>query len=437
MRTIKNIFIKFSVFLLPCMQSANAQNPTPEFEKLKLNSSPAFVILGVSPENLQRPTTPTQFLGGVQNAIVNDRLKPNFAFELTPYFWINPVKDSFRFKPEKYLVPEKNPFKTITQSFSISLGSSESDTVVFENLEPGTGLGLGLRFTIIDGKPKGKSVERLKLWNRLFHQHAIISSISGRIQSRDDDVTIESIVENEINNFRQRVGDTQTLYHLATLYDVEDFIKNIRVDVGNFLHLKDADLLTGLNMLADSLNKRESRLLAEINKEKIPFAKTGFILEFAYGSAIIFQNNKWNNAQQAKSAIWLTPSYRWQVNTDPKNISLLDLVGVVRFTFNNTRDGVDIANYFDLGLKTDYTHNKWSFSMEGVYRKASEKPINARKDHTYRLVSSLDYKLNDTITFKFAFGTNFDGNTATYNDPKEMFAVGGLNLGIFNPKNSK
>jgi hypothetical protein len=167
---------------------------------------------------------------------------------------------------------------------------------------------------------------------------------------------------------------------------------------------------------------------------KIPFTKQGFTLEFAVGEALVFQENSFKKTTHAKTGFWLTPSYRWQLESAKDDIKLLDIMGVLRYTLNNQKDSVDVSDYLDGGLKLQYTKNNWSFSFEGVYRYATELPAGSSKNHTWRWVSNLDYKINDMLTFKFCFGGNFNGNTATYTDPKEMFALGGLNLGLFKPK---
>jgi hypothetical protein len=394
-------------------------------------------MMGVEPENIQRPSSPSQFIGGIQNAMVNGRLKPNVAFEMTPYYWKNPKKDSSRFEAREYLLPEKSVFSTIYKTFTLSFGTSESDTIVFGKLKPGTGLGAGLRFTIIDGKPQGENINRLMKWNRLFHRQAVLITIIDNITTKDADVTNEKIIENAINNYLRNIGNEKSIYNLAGLYDTDEFVKEVRSDVSKFSHLKDADFLDSLGSVIKMADKEESKLLAAINKSKLPFAKTGFILEFAAGSAFIFQNNSLDSGKHAKTSVWLTPSYRWELNKDGDNISLLDVAGVLRLTFNNKKDSVDVANYLDAGIKFQYTHNRWSLSAEGVYRHASKVPEGVKKKYTYRFVTSLDYKMSDAVTFKFSFGSNFDGNTATYTDPKKMFAAGGLNLGIFNSQDKK
>ncbi len=421
------------VSVLFCSFVSVAQNdPTPKFESLKLNSSPAFILLGVEPENLQRPSSPKEFMAGIQNTIVNQKLKPNVAFEVTPYYWKNPDKDPDRFKPEKFLLRNKSAFRSIAETFSLSIGTSESDTVVFGKLKPGTGLGMGIRFTIIDGSPSRPNLNRLVEWNKHNYRVAILSSIYGKMIT--DQVSKENAVRSAIEDANEQFKkqDEESLYSVATPQDLTDVSLSIRMDLINKMNLPDSLFVQELVKLFNETNNKQTAVLAEINKEKVPFAKNGFMLEFAAGNASVFQQNKWDSVAYAKTAIWLTPSYRWQRNHDGAAIELLDLIGVVRYTINNKQDSIDAANYFDAGIKGQYTHNRWSFSIEGVLRWASTIPDGLKKKQTYRLVSSLDYKFSELVTFKFSFGTNFDGNTTTYTKPKEMFAVGGLNFGIFN-----
>ncbi len=429
-----NLIAFLLFYLIKFPAAGQKKDPTPEFQTLKLNSSPAYVMLGVEPENIQRPSSPSQFIGGIQNAVVNKRLKPNMAFEATPYYWKNPKKDSTRFEAKEFLLPEKNIFNSIYKTFTLSLGTSESDTVAFGKLRPGTGLGAGIRFIVVDGKPQGENIKRLMKWNRLIHRQALLSTIMDNISTKDGDIKNETIIEDAIKNYLRSIGDEKSIYNLAGLYDTDEFVKELKSDISKSSHLKDVDFINALNAVSQTEKAEESKLLVAINKSKLPFAKTGFILEFAAGSAFIFQNNSFDSSKHARTSMWLTPSYRWEVNKDKESISLLDVAGVLRLTFNNKADSVDIANYLDAGVKFQYTHNRWSVSSEAVYRRASKLPEGFNKKFTCRFVTSLDYKMSDGVTFKFSFGSNFDGNTATYTDSKKMFAVGGLNLGIFNSK---
>jgi hypothetical protein len=196
-----------------------------------------------------------------------------------------------------------------------------------------------------------------------------------------------------------------------------------------------ADVVSSLKGPRDVNLAIADRKLADINsKGKLPFTKQGFTLEFAAGEALVLQDNQFKKTTHAKTSFWLTPAYRWQLESKKGDIKLFDLMGVVRYILNNTKDSVDVTNYLDAGLKVQYTKNVFSFSFEGVYRRASELPQGFTKNHTWRWVTNIDYKISDLLTFKFCFGGNFNGNVAEYTKSKDMFAIGGLNLGLFDPQ---
>jgi hypothetical protein len=436
---MKKIIVGFIILSFIFHFNAMAQGDTLNVESLKLNSAPAYVILGVEPDNIQRPSSPSQFIGGVQNAVVNGQLKPNFAFEFSPYYLKKPKgKDSIRFRAVEYLLPQKSLFKNIARTTSISIATSQSDTVVFGNLEPGTGLGIGLRCVLVEGKPHSDKVKLLQVWNQVYLKEIILNDLIAAAESIDSIKMLESLISEIATNWKTKIEDSLSQYNLLSQEFVNTFIDDITSDLLQEISFNNsaslATISNYLNGRFEFYKSSEKEILSRINQEKFPFAKTGFMLEFAFGESVVFQNNQWKDITQTKAAIWLTPSYRWEAKTNDKdNFTLIDLLGVLRYTFNNKKDIVDISNYFDAGVKTQILHNRIGFSLEAVYRYATEKPQDVKKNYTYRLVTSFDYKVSDLITFKFSFGTNFNGNISTYSEPKNMFALGGVNFGIFNP----
>lgn len=429
---MKNI-ISTLVILSFCKTVFNQVQP--KFENLKLNSAPAFVILAVEPENIQRPTSPKDFIAGLQSSIVNGMLKPNVAFELTPYYLVNPKKkeNSKRFDASNYLLSrDGNIFTTIKKSLSFSLATSESDTVVFGKLDPGTGIGLGTRFVLIDGKP-GKE---LLAWNKQQIRTVFFNDLLSLVSTLPPgNVDMQLVLDNRIDNFLNISGKNLNIglrepELKAMFYKIRD---DIMFDFTTNKRSLDKDsLISFLEAKQVAEAEQESALLDKLNKKKNPLAKQGFMLEFAAGSGTVFENNQWNSWKNAKAAFWLTPSWRKDISKDGKDIALFDFMLVFRYTINNKKDSVDIADYFDSGLKGQLIKNRWSGSVECVGRWASEVPEAVKSKFTYRLALSADYKITEDITFKFSFGSNFDGNTATYTNPKEMFALGGVNFGFGN-----
>lgn len=412
----------------------------PRYESLKINSSPAFVLLGIEPENIQRPGSPKQFVAAMQNATTNGKLKPNVAFEFTPfYFSKKNDKDSLRFNPAEYLLaPSKSVFNNINKSLTFSVATSESDTVAFGKLKPGTALGVGLRCLLIEGTRKKGVIADLREWQKAEIKIAFYDALKKRI--KDPKISTLPDVIMAFNETRD-VFVNQSLKETRFNPFSHSYAKDIIEQIGqNLLMMIEKGQLASKEAVAlrfstqrEIYNAVEAGKLASLaSYGKLPFAKEGFMLELAAGEALVFQNNQTGSPAHAKAAIWLTPSYRQILVADETTTEMIDFMGVIRFTFNNKAAGIDVADYFDAGTRIQYTRNRASFSLEAVYRRASEVPAGVSKNYTWRFVSSFDYKINELITFKFAFGGNFNANTATYTRPKDMVLLGGLSLGLFN-----
>lgn len=428
MKNLKFIFIVL-VIGLPLVNQAQDL----KFETLKLNSSPAFVVLGVEPDNIQRPSTPTKFVAGLQNALINGELKPNVAFEISPYYMANPLDSSNqRFDASYYLLDKKSFFQTVARTFSLSLATSASDSVTFGTLESSTALGLGARFLLVDGKAN----QALKIWHTALIQKVFYQRLSALAKtyyetSFETDLVIEKAVDDLKNIYIPGLK-----VNSMSDKELEQFISQQKKDISYQLKSSGAyntktEVVAYIQEKYNQSITSESEKLATLNQKTNPLAKQGFMLEMAFGQALVFENSTYQGLKGAKTAFWFSPSYRWDATgKNPKQIFLIDILGVMRYTINNQSAGVDVANYFDAGLKGAITLNRLSAGVEYVYRYASKTPIGFTKNYTYRLSTGIDYKLTDGITFKFNFGTNFDGNTSTYTNPKQVFAIGGLNLGI-------
>lgn len=389
-----------------------------KFETLKLNTSPAYNVLGVDPQNIQRPGSPGDFVAGAQSAVVNGRLQPNFAMETTPYYWKHIKNDQDkRVSIYDFLKPQQNIFKNISQTFTLSLATSASDTSTF-NL-PGTGLGIGIKFNLFNGRISKKTVVQIsrlvevKLFNNLYHD------INSKLRI-DDSVDVNSTIEAWLITKKKGDIELDALMDYIAAYVKKDLRKKQ-------LTLNDTGFVKAL------INKnaqQEAAHLSTLNEAVFPLTREGFMLEVAFADAVVLQNNAWDSIGNAKAAIWLTPSWRFNTRKDPSVIDYLDVMAVARYTWNAKK--VDSSSYFDAGAKLQYTHNRFSISGEYIARMLTKKPSTLDSKWTNRLDISMAYKVNDFITFNATFGRNFDGNSVHYSDPAKMFAVGGFNFGFGN-----
>src|SRR5687768_5743977 len=109
---------------------------------LKTPSSPAFVILGIEPSTVARPTTPRALALELLSRTEHGSLVPrDYALEISPY-WL-------RSRPEltfdQYISP--STAQSVQQSFSISVATKSS----VEGSDSVTSLGLGFRLTPFAG----------------------------------------------------------------------------------------------------------------------------------------------------------------------------------------------------------------------------------------------------------------------------------------------
>lgn len=417
-----------------------AQSPQ-NFEQLKPVANPAYMLLGVSPTNIERPTTPKEFVAGLQSATVNGKLAPNFAMEITPYELLSKNrKKDYTFKAYDYLL-NKDWGTNLARSIGLSFATSESDTIALGRLKKGTSAAFGLKMLLVNGKPKKETVKALTNLAGAFEAEAplftLISLLKGISTSN---ITVERADKN-LNTALNTA--TASIQSSASLTEKEKAIK-IAVTEGKFELLKDqiqevakndtVNVATMIKLIEDERAEylaNQNTNLRLVNS-KFAFAREGFMLEANVGVLSHFEYNSWDSLRYAKMAIWLTPSYKWNISKkDPSSTRSIDIIGLVRYTGNDIK--VDSSSYIDLGAKLQFTFNKISFSGEYIYRQLTQKPKSIHYDYTDRLSLNLEYVINNLITLKVSTGRTFDGNSMVYDKPNDkIFAVGGINFSVLN-----
>lgn len=420
---MKKLYI---ILLLISAGSTAFAQENPNVKALEITSNPGYVLLGVQPTNISRPSTPRDFVAGMQSAVVNGRLQPNFAMEANPFNWFKKQskEKDYRFIANDYLSPKPGP--AIRRNFAISLATSESDTVVFGDLQKGMGLGYGLRFTIFPGTVNKATLKNVRDISVKDVQTVFLEALQFLIDENDDFKY----------EYLSRAQDL-AIAHLQKRTDIPDDLKPlVEKEIAHYksvfaLQTKQEEVLAFIHKEDSVLQQQIGDAAKGIGLRKEPFARDGFILEFAYSGVTVFQQNQWAQAVNAKNGIWLTPSYRIDLGAEdqPDLIQSFDMLGIVRYLWNDKR--VDAGNYLDVGIKAQFNRNDWNVSLEGVGRHASEVPVDVKSNWTYSWLTTFSYTINEITTLKFTFGSRFNGNTVVYTQPAEMIAVGGLSFGLF------
>jgi hypothetical protein len=397
---------------------ANAQANI-SYESLQLTSSPAYVILGVDPENIQRPGSPTEFVAGAQSAVVNGQLQPNFALETSPYYWGKRRADSSGFSPLGFLL-SGNWGDNLLRSITFAAATSATDTVTFGGLRQGTGIGLGVHMQLFHGHISSKSYRYLQTMFKATNVASLLEMLREKLEVAGTVPNVRRFLTGNINA-KTDEEYLKGIRFAGAMTEVMELIGKNRLEAADS---------TLIRQLIEEQDDQVDQGSEQFHSLRLPLTREGFMMELSAASGCVAGDSRWDRVNLARTAIWLTPSYRFNTARDSSVIDFIDVMAVARLTINS-RD-IEVGDYFDAGLKLQWIHNRFSIAGEGIYRYATALAEETRLKYTYRADVSIGYKINDNITFKATFGTNFDGNTVTYSDPKKMFAVGGFNFGFGN-----
>lgn len=437
---MKRQIILFSGFLL-LFGTVRAQ----DFEQLRPNASPAYMLLGVSPTEIERPTTPKEFIAGIQAASVNGRLAPNLAIEFTPYELLSASRDDpYTVKARKYLLDDGYGLN-LARSLSISFATSESDTVVMGSLGSGTSAALGMKLLLCHGKLNKSTTAALWHLTSGFSVLSLVSNLNSLVSNNYADgdnvplidlqtaIDAQLAAEHRIVQADQRLSTSEKAKGMALLDEKAAEVNAALLAAANGQATLTGAVVKGLLASLNTTSRNVPVSALTVLNSKFAFAREGFVLEANAAFLGHFVQNSWDSLQAAKYAVWLTPSYRLNLNRNQfDDVLLLDFMGLARYTGNNMK--VDTASYLDMGAKLQFTFNRLTMSAEYVGRILPEiKNASGDVYYTDRITGSLEYVLNNLITLRASFGRTFDGNSAVYDDPSDaLFGMGGLALSFLN-----
>ncbi len=389
-----------------------------EFEDLKVPVIPAANVFGYEANVIDRPQSPKTFASQLFGAVSSNNVTPGLAMEITPFF----MKKRYDYTLENYL-NEQNFCKKLASSISLSFATSQTDTFVYGNLMPGTGISGGFRMLLVGGKypdELSQNMEKLK---------ALTNKTPGIIASlRSSWPTIPKIHIKDLNKLIDQKANTGNPKDDALLAEgLKKMLKDEFNPIDSFYVSQLDDYLANY---VKSFSSDIVGYVKNISNNLNPSARTGHMLEFAGAASGVFQNNKYSGTAFGRAQLWLTYSYRWAVKGGKNDVNI-DAMTIGRVTFNNIAAGVDQAHYLDFGGKLQAKIRRFYISMEGVYRYATA-DVGADSRSTYRLTGNIEYQINNVIGAFVTFGRNFDGNSVNYDDKSDgsVLSVAGLNIGL-------
>lgn len=235
--------------LLAGAQEARAQtdSTTIPLQQLKTPTSPAFVVLGISPTAVERPSTPRAFaLSLVSAARESDDLVPdNYAAEFAPY-WLGPRRE-LTFK--EYYDPSL--LQALQQTFSVSFATN----TVVQSDDSLPGVGVGFRVSPFVGGPSRR-----------------LDSLVARLDTVQD-----------------------------TLADLRIALRRARTAADS------AAVLAQVTAYADTAAGLSPQIRAAVEDDD---ERVGFRMQLAGGLAAYYPGNQFTAGKIGRTGLWGTAAYR-------------------------------------------------------------------------------------------------------------------------------
>jgi hypothetical protein len=197
----------------PASLPAQSAAPAVEVTDLRTPHSPVFVLLGVEPSSIERPTNPKALGASLFSAVENGG---NFAIEVAPY-WLAPRPDlTF----SKYY--EAGVVETIEQTLAVSVASSTDLDSEDGSDDDETGVGASLRFSLWRGRPDPADVQKLAALDEELLD--LFEKLQAQREEAPDDIAAIQALEDAIDAkvtegdpVRRRIGESG---HLGFSCDV-------------------------------------------------------------------------------------------------------------------------------------------------------------------------------------------------------------------------
>ncbi len=353
-------------------QSTDAGGPA--FNGLRTPTSPAFVLLGIAPTEVERPNTPADLAFSVLNrSAAFTSLPKDVALEISPYWLVKHPTLTWEADSVRGLG------SSIARTMTISFATAELGTTT----RPVTGLALGLRAAPFSGRIPARTAARLReLGDRLGIESHVLADLRAerlkvleRIRTQELEAAgSDSAARREaLNRFTAARGELtrtvmQSPQYLAAVDSTEETFRDLVV-----------------------------------NRE-------GFVLEFAAGAALQAPGGSADSASLARWGAWITAGY------EGKSLSFVVVNRFLASSVDSTFDALD------LGMRLIYTSGRYAISAEGSFRSFTE---SGAPSNEYRVAALVDFELQKGLWVTGTFGRDY-----TAAAPGSLIAQIGLSMNV-------
>ncbi len=361
-----------------------SQKPTGyelDFNLAEIPNSPAFILMGNSPSEIESPESVSDLVFSIQNASESfTQIPQNYFIGFNPYWAFN---NSYVDFDDYSKGNDTNIKNNILQSLNLSIGISDS----FQGQNFQRRMGFGASFSLIRGDIDSEI--QTKYFNKLSDYNRVADSLQRAAEGKDP-LYLE--IQTKIN---------------ATASKISKLLEN----GGDENNPEIAGLKSQLESLNKELSARQKQLSEEIENEyvdktmkelsEVVFKRTGFFLNLAGGTARDLTDS---TSKIFRSGFWVNTG----IQETNYNINFLGrFLSHNNVMFLNDMNVLDTGNFttVDVGLKVDFNlKKKANLSAEFIYRSIP----NTQIESTFKSVINFRYALSKDVALNFSYGKDFD-----------------------------
>jgi hypothetical protein len=404
--------------------SAGQTDQVPEFNTIRTPASPAFVLLGVEPTSVARPSTAADFAASLVDASDNfSSLPKNYALEASPYWLLRHPRQGWRSDVRR------NVLQSLQRTFSFSAATAQIGT----DAAPITGVAFSGRASILSGRLSKETVERIERIDSLLplDQAELLASISAGAAAVDT-LSGAALFQATTAEEQGRIATDNTLILAGvtaakdglTAGDAETAVSNATAAVDRQLERAQA------GAQAPEARRAATRIRAALQEAQVAAtdkaaeppvrarlrealqdfvaAREGWFIEVAGGASWRAPSGVFDSTSLGRWGTWLTVSYL---------VPDVSFLAVARYLDSGVGNGDDI---FDVGGRVVYTRDMYAVSLEYVDRHLIHSPSTVRP---WKLAGVVDYKVSPAVWLTGSFGRDFESDS-----PGSLLARLGVSL---------
>ncbi|UOQ54941.1 hypothetical protein [Hymenobacter cellulosivorans] len=347
------------------LAAAQTTEEAPKLNLLAAPSAPAFVLMGIEPATIEKPTNLTDLSLVINNATKGFTALPqNFAVQFSPYWMLR--DNGKRMSYQEYNSNKVADIMPQTLQFSLGVAQPEVAGAGVGS----TKLGAGLKVSVLRGQLDTAVTNAIEARKR-----------AAELENRGFDLRLRELMRTKYPSGVPNPATKPTEFAAYT-QDVNRIERQIR---------------------EDDVKIREARTKAMQRLSNVAFTRSGWKLDVAGGVALDFPDQRFNNSRVDKWGVWLTGGY--EVPNRPWSV-----LGVARLLTTPSTAEAFAQTSFDAGGRLIYNkvlRQKGSLSVEYAHREVLERG----RLSSNRYVFNVEYPFLPNQLLTLSLGRNFDGTT--------------------------